>query len=171
MVSAFLYARLWQAEMMRNWEKNPTYFTVKSLTQWALICISAEIHHLTTSQISPTHSLSLLFTLGWVSLGQNFKGKKNKLKGASCKGFIKWWNGKSEEKAVAGIRFFHMIPEYMSWIPKGPWANLMSFHDATPRYSFKRQRLKTQCKDYQGLSKKHRQVLHTLTATLTWEGW
>lgn len=69
--------------------KKTIYFTVKSLTQRALICISAEIHHLTISQIPPTHSLSLLFALGWVSLGQNSGGKKNIINWGSCKGCIK----------------------------------------------------------------------------------
>lgn len=35
-----------------------------------------------------------------------------------------------------------------------PKRSLMSFHYATLRYSLKRQRLKTQCKDYQELTKK-----------------
>lgn len=101
-----------------NYEKlgrKTIYFTVKSLTQRALICILAVIHHLTISQISPTHSLSLLFPLGWVSLGQNSGRKKNLKTEAVARVVL---NGKSEEKAVTGIRFFHMIPEYMAWIPE-----------------------------------------------------
>ena len=62
-----------------NYEKlgqDKIYFAMKSLKYWVLICISAEIHHLILSQISPTHSSSLLFALTWVSLDQDSRVKK-----------------------------------------------------------------------------------------------
>lgn len=143
--------------------KKTISFTVKSLTQRALICILAEIHHLTISQISPTHSLSLLFPLGWVSLGQNSGEKKNFKNWGSCEGCIEWkeWRESCDWNQI--------FPHDPGIYGLNPWANLLSFHYATLKDSLKRQRLKTWCKDYQGLSKNHR--LHILTATLTWEGW
>lgn len=114
------------------------------------------------TDIPPTQSLSSLCS--WLGIFRSeLRGKKKFKNWGSCEGCIEW---KEWRESCDWNQIFPHDPRIYGL---NPWANLLSFHYAALKDSLKRQRLKTQCKDYQGLSKNHR--LHILTATLTWEGW
>lgn len=118
---------------MRNWGEKKLFHSEISDT------VSINLHFSRNSSSDHItdipHAQSLFSLCSWLGIFRSEVWGRKKLKGGSCGGCFKW---KEWRESCGWNQIFCMIPAYVAWIPKGPWANLMSFHYAALRYKFEK---------------------------------